>query len=609
MSDPSSWFIEQLALKTSAPKMFFTIDGSDYSERVTKWPKFNRTATQLKSVSLKIPLANVDGALNQYYENTYTIPSSATLEIGFEVNNFPSDDRLLARWNFDEGSGHNLSDVTGNGFDATESSSFDWSWVTSGIAGHSIDFPVTSDYHFTFPDGLVEVGDDSFAVSIWCNPNSAGTETAPRMFGIKSSVGSVGINFGFLFGKFAAKIAFNNGINIQYAQTDVSTYDRNALYHVVYNVASQQIQNIIVDKVDITITYSGTNWTAIPVSHIGGESVVNKGWEGPLDEIRVYSGNLTLDEAIALNDHPTAVPSEKLKLYSGFLKDVGYADKICNLKLEDRLADFHTKVVGESNNPVQFPSENPALSAWTLCTCYGELSSIESNSNPDIDYDTWDLWSNVFSENGTVTETNYKGEKVKEALSRLAIYTDSKIFVNGEGKLVFKGFTEVSSIDITLDQEILKAKVDVESKRLVNKQIINWDYSVDSDYWASNVFDQASTSVNTFGLHENILEDESIWYSNSVSALGQAQRLTTILQTPPKRFLINTGLAPLHMQIGDTVRLVDSFFNVTSASGWAVIKQTIDLNAGIVQLEVDEAIVAGAFYLDVSSLDGDDLLL
>ena len=91
--------------------------------------------------------------------------------------------------------------------------------------------------------------------------------------------------------------------------------------------------------------------------------------------------------------------------------------------------------------------------------------------------------------------------------------------------------------------------------------------------------------------------------------MGQAQRSTTILQTPPKRFLIDTGLAPLHMQIGDTVRLVDSFFNVTSASGWAITKQTIDLNAGTVQLEVDEAVVANAFYLDVSDLDGNDLLL
>ena len=390
MSDPSSWFIDQLALKTSEPKMFFTIGGSDYSARVTKWPKFNRTATQLKSVGLNIPLANIDGTLNQYYENTYLIPSSAILEIGFT------------------------------------------------------------------------------------HPNS-------------------------------------------------------------------------------------------------GE--------------------------------------ERLKLYSGFLKDVGYSEKVCTLKLEDRLADFHTKIVGESNNPIQFSSENPARSAWTLCTCYGELSSIESSSNPDIDYDTWNAWSNVFSENGTVTATNYEGEKVKEALSRLAKYTDSKIFVDGDGKLVFKGFTEVSSIDVTLGDGIVKLKIDVESRRLINKQIINFDYAVDSDYWASNVFDQASTSVNTFGLHENIIEDETIWYTNTVSALGQAQRLTSLFQAPPKRFVIDTGLTPLHIGIGDTVRLVDSFFNITSASGWAVTKQTIDMQSGAVQLEVDEAVSANAFYLDVSDLDGDDLLL
>ncbi|NIP51314.1 MAG: hypothetical protein GWN13_15375, partial [Phycisphaerae bacterium] len=62
-------------------------------------------------------------------------------------------------------------------------------------------------------------------------------------------------------------------------------------------------------------------------------------------------------------------------------------------------------------------------------------------------------------------------------------------------------------------------------------------------------------------------------------------------------------------KIGETARFVDSFYNVTSASGWRIVEQQIDLQRCVIDIELDEATVLNAFYLDVSNLDGNEYLL
>ena len=108
---------------------------------------------------------------------------------------------------------------------------------------------------------------------------------------------------------------------------------------------------------------------------------------------------------------------------------------------------------------------------------------------------------------------------------------------------------------------------------------------------------------------EEALMDESIWHVDSVSALGLSQRKVNLLRSPPKRFEIITGLYGIQRQISETVRLVDSFYGVTSASGWRLVGNYYDTDRGIITRYLDEATVMNGFYLDVSDLDGDDLLL
>ena len=57
------------------------------------------------------------------------------------------------------------------------------------------------------------------------------------------------------------------------------------------------------------------------------------------------------------------------------------------------------------------------------------------------------------------------------------------------------------------------------------------------------------------------------------------------------------------------MRLVNSFYSITSADGWRLVETELNMDDGQLKLELDEAAVLNAFYLDVDYLDSAALLL
>jgi len=307
--------------------------------------------------------------------------------------------------------------------------------------------------------------------------------------------------------------------------------------------------------------------------------------------------------------HPTS-GDELVTLYTGFLQNVRYKNEICEAELVDNLADFEKRKTGDSDVPASFAAQIPSDIAWTLCTCYGGKSSVASTNNPDIDYTSFLSWAAVMSADSLTCVAQYDGRKVIEALTNLAEITDSAIWVEGDGKINFLKHQEVNSLDITfMNSQFQNLEIDVESQRLVNKAYVSFDFSVDSDYFQYTVFSINSASTAIYGIHEEIYKDETIWHTSSVDALGLAARKVNLYSEPPRRFGINMDLYGMRQKLGETVRLVDSFYNITSSDGWRLVETDLDMDNGQLKMELGEAPVLAAFYLDVSLLDGDEYLL
>ena len=383
MFDVTSWFVDQLAQKTSSPKRVLTIGTSDYSSRVTKWPTVRRALNDIRSTSITIGLENADGGMNSFFENTYTLPNSAMIQFGF-----------------------------------------------------------------THPD--------------------SGDELIP-----------------------------------------------------------------------------------------------------------MFTGNMI---------------------------DVSYQREICNVKIRDNFWDFTQKVVGANNDPVT-ANTIPTDILWWLITSYGELSNVASTNNPAVDYTSYLKLAESFSIDNVTCQVRFEGEKVHEAVERVAKYLDIGIWVEGNGKIMFERTTVASDSDPILSDTI-ETRIDVQTQRLINKQYVDFDYDVDSDYWASRVFDQSTSSVNTFGLHENAIQDDIVWFTGSASAINIAQRKVVIYSDPPRKFTIDAPPLQIYHQLSDTFRFVDSFFNVSSEVPYRATELSFNMDDGKITWTMDGASVFNPFVLDVDSLDG-----
>ena len=308
-------------------------------------------------------------------------------------------------------------------------------------------------------------------------------------------------------------------------------------------------------------------------------------------------------------EHPTS-GNELVTLYTGFLKNVSYKKESCELEFADNLADFENRKIGDSDVPASFSAQIPSDIAWTLCTCYGGKSDVVSTNNPDIDYSTFLTWAAVMSAESLACAAQYDGVKVIEALRGLAEVSDSAIWVEGDGKINFLKYEEGSSLDITfMNSQFQDLEIDVESQRLVNKAYVPFNFSVESDYFQSTVFAVDTASVNSFGIHEEIYKDETVWHTSSVDALVHGQRKVTLFHDPPRRFGVNLDLYGMRQKLSETIRLVDSFYDITSSDGWRLVETELDMDTGQLKMELDEAAVLVGFYLDQSYLDGTDLLL
>lgn len=303
---------------------------------------------------------------------------------------------------------------------------------------------------------------------------------------------------------------------------------------------------------------------------------------------------------------------ELISYFAGEIKEITYGKNTCDIHIRDKLWTLTQKKIGDSADVVTFSHEIPSDIAWTVVTCYGELSSIESTSNPDIDYSSFLDWAEALSGDSVLMSAYYDGIKTSQAVESIVQMTDSGVWQEGNGKLYFKRYEAPSSLDFTIDQdEWMDLKIKIDGLRPINKAWVYGGYDVDSDYWAINVFDVSTTAVNTYGLHEDVFKDTTCWLVNSTSCQNLAQRIVRNYRYPPKKFLVDTIVKGLHRQIGETVRIVDSFYNLTSGFGWRYDEIEIDAHDFSVRYSMNEAIAGRAFFLDISYLDttSEDLLL
>lgn len=612
-SNVSKWFVDQLKRPNLQVQKFFYIGTSDYSIRVNKYPRIKRTANDIRSVNLNVPLSNVDGALNTFYVDRYTMPNCVQLLFGIPSSKTAG---LFAAWGFEEGSGTTAADsvsLLGNDLKFNLQGTLgNSSWIENSPRETGLRFvganqvAVTDFFDFSY------IGSGSSPWTIVLKVTNISSSASQRIFSHNHF--PEGDPASFIEGiQFRVSSGPSNELRIQSSGTALTTIISSVdifdgLPHVLVGMYDGVNAHYIVDsdwKSAVTTPANFFQGGAFTVS--ATETAIP--FIGDLLDARIYNYVPTSSEIYDLvSGEPAYI--EKLSVYTGELDGVTYDGELnAVIRAKDKVHELSKRSVGTTAEPVSFGSQIPTDIAWTLVTCYGGLSNITSTSNPDIDYSSFLATAAVFSGDAVLVLAHYEGEKVSTALSALARYNDMRVWVEGDGKLNFNRFSVVTSADAVMKDDIKNLRIDVERKLLINTQYVDFNYSVDSDYWLSRVQDVSTTSVNSFGIQEGIIQEKSVWFADSDSALNIAQRQINLYKHPPRLFTVETPLTTLHYNIADTVRIVDEFFDITSASGWVLSGGTIDMDNGSLTRELEQSLTGLAFILDESTLDGDRLLL
>lgn len=301
--------------------------------------------------------------------------------------------------------------------------------------------------------------------------------------------------------------------------------------------------------------------------------------------------------------HPTS-GDELISLFSGETDYVKFNSGKCSIAIVDKFKQLSERIVGTSEIPVSYTGSNylPSDIAWWLVSSYGGFDSVSSTSNADIDYTSFSEWASVFSESSILVNAIFKGQKVTEALRKIARMTRSAIYIE-DNKFTFKRFSAADSYSTAInDDDVKNLELSIDDSKTINKQYVFAEYIPASDAFNTTVFAVASAQVNSFGIHEDTEQDKKLWYVNTVSALDLAQRVINVKKEPFDNLTIDTVLTTLPYLIGETITVANSLHGIDD-KGFRIMSKDIDMDKGTIRVNADRSQFNLPFILDTSTLD------
>lgn len=201
---------------------------------------------------------------------------------------------------------------------------------------------------------------------------------------------------------------------------------------------------------------------------------------------------------------------------------------------------------------------------WEILTIYGGLDDTQSSSNTDIDYDSFTAWATAVDNGGyDIYDIGVicHGETVGNVITKLALLTESQIWVGGDGKIKFKASTQTISGQTYTTSKLLSVEWDVSLDGRVNSQWVAWGYNLAYDSWQSGASGMYYDS-RPYGptdekyIYQTEIEQDRMAFHNSTNSAGNWVDEKFLITAPPiRRFHIKTQLLGFIEDIGNEIIL------------------------------------------------------
>lgn len=280
-----------------------------------------------------------------------------------------------------------------------------------------------------------------------------------------------------------------------------------------------------------------------------------------------------------------------VQFFGGVLTKVHFRKGGAKLHFQDKLALLEDKFIGSDDSPVSYTGSNynPADLTWYWVTSYGGLSTVKSDSNPDIDYTTWQSWWTQFDDDSVVAQAYFDGQSVADALEAVAKLTDSVIYDEGDNRLDFARWTGVTSQTHILTNSHIRGDLSVQmtGREIINRVNVLIGYDPSSETWAGTITRANTASVNSYGVYEATYDDSNVWFVNSVAAINQADRIVFRRREPNTKVKATTPLVFLDAVVGDMVQITSSVHSFDQKM-MTLTGYSVDTDGYTMELEIDE---------------------
>jgi len=318
---------------------------------------------------------------------------------------------------------------------------------------------------------------------------------------------------------------------------------------------------------------------------------------------------------------------EWLDLLTGWGDDPQFRGSSITLYLRDKFFNLFEQILGSRDSPVyyygsttpsrsdiarsgatrsnftgkNFTSYNPADIVWDILTTYADLSNLQSEENPDIDYSSWQQWKSDCQDLHFFFQAKFTGQTVGKALQLIRDLTNSDIFANGQGKIVFYVFSPSSPPESAYSfnaNYFREPQLQFDSSSLVNDLTVFYGLDLSYNTWQGFYNKVDSASQDNYGASSSIDQRSIVWHATQLSAQNYADRRIAVFKSPLKILNFDSFFMSYPLEVCDYVRVTDTFFNL-DAHWFRVFKISLSLNDGSANLEMaDFSDVLEYFWLD-----------
>lgn len=305
---------------------------------------------------------------------------------------------------------------------------------------------------------------------------------------------------------------------------------------------------------------------------------------------------LTTSCELALGFAPPGGVEARVSLYTGTPAHVRFEDggTHVRLHLQGKTRRLTDTVLGTdaASGALDFTGSaaHPADLAWTLVTCHGGLSDVESDSNPDLDPAEWQAWRDADEIRGVRVKAWLTGEKLYQVLDTLALMDARAIGFRDNRLRVGDAVPAFGAAPPALDVERCTAlELSMDPAAIVNHFFAEAGYDPATGTFAGAHSRVSSRSVADFGRKSARFSSRGVWFADVGDARFLADERVYFGRRPAPRLSVRGPLAlGVHHAVGDVVTVTDSGLGL-QARPFRVVEQALALDTGELSLELAAA--------------------